>query len=108
MNFSVLIGGACAICNYFFGAPILGSIWYSKYKSACEEDEWGAVGRSKFYDLWSKLLPHISISTPSLDLCFTYQQNSFAIQKSGCLSEEEKSERLESAQEHFATCQNGA
>ena len=72
-----------------------------KYKSACEKNEWEAVGRSKFYDLWSELLPHISISTPSSDLCFTCQQNSLAIQKSGCLSEEEKSERLESAQEHL-------
>ena len=74
---------------------------YSKYKSASEKNEWEAVERSKFYDLWSELLPHISISTPSSDLCFTCQQNSLAIQKSGCLSEEEKSERLESAQEHL-------
>jgi hypothetical protein len=74
---------------------------YSKYKSACEENEWEAVGRSKFYDVWSELLPHISISTPSSDLCFTCQQNALAIQKSGCLSEEEKSECFESAQEHL-------
>ena len=26
MNFSVLIGGACTICNYFLGAPKLESI----------------------------------------------------------------------------------
>ena len=74
---------------------------YSKYKSACAESEREAVGRSKFYDLWSELLPHISISTPSSDLCFTCQQNALAIQKSACLPEEEKSKRLVSAQEHL-------
>ena len=74
---------------------------WQKYKSACEENQWEAVERSKFYNLWSELSPRISISTPSSDLCFMCEQNTLAIQKSGCLSREENSERLESAQEHL-------
>ena len=68
------------------------------------KNKWDAVGRSKFYNLWSELLPHISISTPSSDLCFTCQQNLLVIQKSGCLSKEEKSEHPGAS----ATCQNRA
>ena len=42
MNFLVLIGGACAICNYFLGVPKLESIRYllmifrPMYKGGCD------------------------------------------------------------------------
>lgn len=75
---------------------------YQVYKKACETNSWQAFGRTKFYELWSTLLPHISIGTPSSDLCFTCQQNSLSIQKAGCLSEEEKLQRMRVAQEHIA------
>lgn len=74
---------------------------YSKYRQACDANNWTLVRRTKFYDVWQHLLPHISVSTPSTDLCFTCQQNNLSIQKSACLSEEEKAERLASAQEHI-------
>ena len=44
---------------------------------------------------------HTSICTLSTDLCYTCQQNSLSIQKSFCLSEEEKETRLATAQEHL-------
>ena len=37
MNFSVLIGGACVICNYFLGVPKLESIQYLRIIS-CHHD----------------------------------------------------------------------
>ena len=74
---------------------------YIKYKEACTQNSWNAVGRSAFYDLWSRLLSHISVSKPSSDLCFTCQQNSLAIQQSACMLEAEKTRRLEVAQEHI-------
>ena len=48
---------------------------YGRYRAACDENGWLAAGRSKFYDTWQERLPHISVSTPSTDLCFTCQQN---------------------------------
>ena len=75
---------------------------YPKYKDACTTNNWTPVGRSKFYDIWQHQLPHISISTPSTDLCFTCHQNSLSLQKSGYLSEEEKARLLASAQEHIS------
>ena len=74
---------------------------FTKYRDACSSNGWTAVGRTKFYDVWQNILPHISISNPSSDLCFTCQQNSLALQKSVCLPEEEKSRRLQVAQDHL-------
>ena len=74
---------------------------YGKYKAACDENGWLTAGRSKFYEVWQDLLPHISVSTPSTDLCFTCQQNTMSLQKSVCLPEEEKVSLLESAQKHL-------
>ena len=75
---------------------------YQKYKEACNEKKMVPVGRSRFYSVWQELLPQISISTPSTDLCFTCQQNRLAIQLSGHLSDEEKTKRIDSAQEHLS------
>ncbi len=59
------------------------------------------MGRSKFYEMWASVLPFISISIPSSDLCFTCQQLSLAVQKSFCVLEEEKLRRMEEYQEHL-------
>ena len=56
--------------------------------------------------MWQNILPHISISKPSSDLCFICQQNSLALQKSVCLPEEEKSRRLQVAQDHLYRAKN--
>ena len=78
------------------------AVVYSKYKQACEANDWIAFGCSGFYELWQQLLPHISVSKPSTDLCFTCQQNNLSIQQSSCLTEEEKQRRLIIAQDHLA------
>ena len=70
---------------------------FKKYRDACFNNGWTAAGRSKFYDVWQSVLPHISITKPASALCFTRQQNSFALQKSACLPEEEKVRRLQVA-----------
>ena len=75
---------------------------YGKYKAACDENGWLVVGRSKFYDTWQELLPHLSVSTPSTDLCFTCSENTLSLQKSVCLQEEERLRLLESAQKHLS------
>ena len=74
---------------------------YARYQQACAGAGIQAVGRSKFYDTWQSLLPHISVSTPSSDLCFVCQQNNLAIQKAVCLSDDEKSARIQVAQTHL-------
>ena len=51
--------------------------------------------------MWASVLPFISISTPSSDLCFTCQQLSLAAQKSFGVSYEEKLRRGEEYQEHL-------
>ena len=57
---------------------------YVRYQQACAGAGIQAAGRSKFYDTWHCLLPHISVSTPSSDLCFVCQQNNLAIQQAVC------------------------
>ena len=42
---------------------------HSKYKEACSERGFRPAGKSSFYQLWQDVLPHISVSTPSTDLC---------------------------------------
>ena len=74
---------------------------FTKYRDACLNNGWTAAGRSKFYDVWQSVLPHISITKPTSDLHFTCQQNSLALQKSACLPEEEKVRRLQVAQDHL-------
>ena len=75
---------------------------YSKYKEACSERGFRLAGKSSFYQLWQDVLPHISVSTPSTDLCFVCQRNNLAIQQSSCFSDEAKAERLATAQEHLS------
>ena len=75
---------------------------YNKYKEACIASGFRHAGKSKFYQVWQEVLPHISVSTPSSDLCFTCQQNNLAIQQSGCLPDVVKAQRLTAAQDHLA------
>ena len=74
---------------------------YTKYREACSANGWEAAGRSKFFSVWQESLPHISISKPSSDLCYTCQKNSLKIQKAGCLPDEEKAELYKTAQDHI-------
>ena len=74
---------------------------YDKYRSLSLSEGLVTVGRSKFYAIWQENLPHISITKPSSDLCFTCQKNTMALQKAAHLSDDEKAELLEIAQEHL-------
>lgn len=73
---------------------------YDKYCDMSTTSGGVVVGHSKFYGIWHHNLPHISISKPSSDLCYTCQSNAMALQKSIALSEE-KAKLLEMAQRHF-------
>ena len=75
---------------------------YTKYKQACTASGFRCVGKSIFYQLWLDVIPHISVSTPSTDLCFKCQRNNMAIQQSACLPDTIKAQRLATAQEHLA------
>lgn len=75
---------------------------YEKYCAACVTNQWNHVGRRKFYVLWEQLLLHISVPTPSSDLCFTCQDNKRSIQLSARLSDQEKMEKIKAAEKHLA------
>ena len=79
---------------------------YSKYKQACSLSDLRVAGKSKFYQVWQEILPHISVSIPSTDLCFTCQKNNLAIQRSACLSDDEKVQCLTTAEEHLFLAQS--
>ena len=78
------------------------AVVYNKYTHACSASGFRCASKSKFYQLWQEVLPHISVSTPSTDLCFTCQRNNLSIQLSGCLSDEVKAQRIAAAQEHLS------
>lgn len=59
------------------------------------------VGRRKFEDLWSQLLPHIASMKPATDLCDTCQSNIVKIICSANLPESEKSANLKAAEQHL-------
>ena len=46
-------------------------VFVYKYKEACIASGFRHAGKSKFYQVWQEVLPHISVPTPSSDLCFT-------------------------------------
>ncbi len=75
---------------------------YDLYKKVCSDQLLNSIGRSKFYALWQEILPHISISKLSSDLCYTCQKNRQAIQLSAPLSDEDKTSLLLKAQDHLA------
>ena len=51
---------------------------YRKYREAATDP----VGKSKFFELWDELTPHVAVMKPSSDTCFTCQQNNQLILKS--------------------------
>lgn len=75
---------------------------YRGYLEACEKKNQTPVGRSKFYSIWKETLPHVDTMKPASDLCFDCQQLMSSISKSGHLSEEEKTERIQKAQAHLS------
>ena len=79
---------------------------YRRYKEACNDGNFSAVGRSKFYSVWKESLPYIGTMKPATDLCFECQQNITRVSRSGHLTIEEKSERLKAAKDHLALARN--
>ena len=76
------------------------NVWKS-FKRACEESNKQAVSYTKFTDLWKQFYPNIVVSKPMTDLCFTCQQNTSKLLRAGNLPEEEKSECVQTQQEHL-------
>jgi hypothetical protein len=74
---------------------------YRSYKTACSAIPATPVGRSTFYDLWNRFLPYIGTMKPSSDLCFECQKNVTSIIRSAHLSEDEKSQQLQEAEQHL-------
>ena len=58
-------------------------------------------GYREFCRLWSEVVPYIRVSPPADDLCFVCQENATFILKAANLSEDEKNQRLFSAQQHL-------
>ena len=79
-------------------------IW-KVYQTVAVEGSIRAVAYSTFTLLWRSLLPSIILMKPMTDLCWQCQQASAAIQRSANLSEEEKSEAVQVAQEHLRIVQ---
>ena len=75
---------------------------YRGYLEACEKKNQTPVGRSKFYNIWKEILPHVDTMKPASDLCFDCQQLMSPISKSGHLSEEEKTERIQKVETHLS------
>ena len=76
------------------------NVWKS-FKRACEESNKQAVSYTKFTDLWKQFYPNVVVSKPMTDLCFTCQQNTSKLLRAGNLPEEEKSECVQTQQEHL-------
>ena len=74
---------------------------YRRYCQASRDDGTQPVGKITFLNLWSKQLLYINVMKPATDLCWDCQQNMALVQRSGNLSEEEKSVRLQAAQNHI-------
>ena len=63
------------------------------------------VGYSTFTNLWRSLLPSVIQMKPMTDICWQCQKASTATQCPPNLSEEEKSDAVQSAQEHLRITQ---
>ena len=61
------------------------------------------ISYRQFRRLWQELVPFVTTMNPSSDLCFVCQENVAAIMRSTNLPEDEKSEKLKSAEEHLTT-----
>ena len=65
------------------------SVWMA-YMKACATLTFRVAAYPSFCKIWNKYTPHIMITTPKTDLCWTCQQNSFAIASSSNKSDSEK------------------
>ena len=74
---------------------------YRQYRQACNEKREIPVGRRKFENLWSELLPHIASMKPATDLCDTCQSNIVKIMRSANIPDSEKSANLKAAEQHL-------
>lgn len=61
------------------------------------------ISYRQFRRLWQELVPFVTTMNPSSDLCFVCQENVAAIMRSTNLPEDEKSEKLKSAEQHLST-----
>lgn len=66
-----------------------------------EGEEVRIISYRQFRRLWQELVPFVTTMNPSSDLCFVCQENVAAIMRSTNLPEDEKSEKLKSAEEHL-------
>ena len=76
------------------------SVWKS-FKRACEDANKQAVCYKKFIDLWKRFHPNITVAKPMTDLCFTCQQNTSKLLRAANLPEAEKSECVQTQQQHL-------
>ncbi len=60
------------------------------YVKACATQTFRLAAYTTFCKLWKRYVPHIIITTPRTDLCWTCQQNSFAITSSSNKTDYEK------------------
>lgn len=74
---------------------------YREYRLACTKNREVPVGRRKFENLWSQLLPHIANMKPATDLCETCQNNIVKVMRSVNLPDEDKSQNLKEAEAHL-------
>ena len=75
---------------------------YRQYKQACSDELLHKpVSWAKFHSIWSSILPHIDTMKPLSDLCFECQQHAAQVFQSSNVSEDEKSEMLDSYKQHI-------
>ena len=64
-------------------------VWNDYVKAIATLTFW-LVGYQSFCEIWRKYVPHIIITKPKSDLCWTCQQNSFQMTATANRSDEEK------------------
>ena len=64
-------------------------VWNS-YMRACATLTFRMASYTTFCAIWRQNVPHIMITTPKTDLCWTCQQNSFSITSSSNKTDSEK------------------
>ena len=82
------------------------AIVYRDYVTASETlresgEDVRVISYRQFRRLWQELVPFVTTMNPSSDLCFVCQENIAAIMRSTNLPEDEKSEKLKTAEKHL-------
>lgn len=72
------------------------------YCNAAEQKGYRKIASSTFLKIWKEQCPYLAVMKPATDLCVQCQRHVQTITKSGNLSEEEKTEKLEAYQSHIA------